>query len=323
MQAAERCNRLVEFRIVLPMTLDEYQRGQLFSTAKTSDLNANASEGFETLKNEQFKNAESEDPRMEEGIYTEKILHLGSRAPKLVRVLTPKNMLMLEEKCWNCFPYVKTVYHSPFFGARFVLSVETVACDDDHGTNPNALSLTPEELKMREVDWIDIVKDPLPQGGLVCLEDPSTFHSKVTGRGPLAAGFEKNCEPAVCVYKVVRCNLDFGPFQKKAESILLSSGMRDLLLPLHRQIFCWMDEWHGMTLEQVHAYELAVQEKQNSMGFATGGLPSPPTSPPIVKPVVEERQFQTRSPSPMSSPEPTRATSTTTKSGSQANSQHL
>lgn len=130
-----------------------------------------------------------------------------------------------------------------------------MVCDDDRGTNPNALGLTPEELKMRQVDWIDIVKDPLPQGGLVCKEDPSKFVSEKTGRGPLRVGFEQNCSPAVCIYKVVRVRLDFGPFQKKAESLLLSVGMRDLLLPLHRQIFCWMDEWWPMTLEEVHAYE--------------------------------------------------------------------
>ncbi len=48
----------------------------------------------------------------------------------------------------------------------------------------------------------------------------------------------------------------------------------DLLLPLHRQIFCWIDEWYGMSMDQIKAYELEVQKRQNAMGFATGGLPA-------------------------------------------------
>ncbi len=106
-----------------------------------------------------------------------------------------------------------------------VSHVRCQVCDDDRGTNPNALGLSPEKLKQREVDWIDIVCDPVGSS-LVCKEDPSKFKSAVTGRGPLVKGFERACDPAVCVYKVVTCNLDFGPFQKKAESLLLSAGMR-------------------------------------------------------------------------------------------------
>ena len=184
-------------------------------------------------------------------------------------MLTPANALMLEEESWNCFPYCKTVYRSNFFGKRFSLTVETMVLDDDRGEHPNALGLSEERLKLREVDYIDIVEDEVESEYIHSNENPSTFVSKATGRGPLAPKFYKTCKPCVCVYKVVTVNLEFGPFQKKAESLCLSAGMRDLLLPFHRQVFCWIDEWFGMTKEQTLAFERETQAKLNQMQFST------------------------------------------------------
>jgi hypothetical protein len=92
--------------------------------------------------------------------------------------------------------------------------------------------LSEDDLKVREIDYIDIVRDPVGES-LECKEDPAKFQSKLTGRGPLKPGFERDCKPSVCVYKVVRVNLDFGPFQKKSESMLLGAGMRGRMRSLH------------------------------------------------------------------------------------------
>jgi hypothetical protein len=116
----------------------------------------------------------AEDPRMEEGVHALKVLHLGNRVPKLVRLLTPSNALMLEEESWNCFPYCKTVYRrflffpfflfviflfsSHYFGKRFTLTVETMVLDDDRGEHINALGLSEAQLKLREIDYIDILE---------------------------------------------------------------------------------------------------------------------------------------------------------------------
>lgn len=168
---------------------------------------------------------------------------------------------------WNCFPYIKTVYHSSYFGARFQLEVESMIVDDDRGEHPNALNLSPEVLAVRKIDYIDIVADENQEGGYDAKENPGKFKSKVTNRGPLSANFYKDCTPVMCVYKVVTCKCEFGPFQNKAESVCLSAGMRDLLLPFHRQIFCWIDDWFNMTMEQIKAFEHEVQTKLNALPF--------------------------------------------------------
>jgi len=61
-----------EFRIVMPMTLEEYHRGQRYSVARTSNEVTNGSEGIEVVENRLY-----EDERTgEEGVFTFKIYHL-------------------------------------------------------------------------------------------------------------------------------------------------------------------------------------------------------------------------------------------------------
>lgn len=50
--------------------------------------------------------------------------------------------------------------------------------------------------------------------------------------------------------------------QTKVEDFIHRS-IRDVLLLGHRQAFAWVDEWYGMTLEDVREYERKIQEETN------------------------------------------------------------
>lgn len=63
-------------RLVLPMTVEEYQVGQLWSVAEASKAETGGGEGVEILKNEPFKNYPLLDGRYSCGQYTHKIYHL-------------------------------------------------------------------------------------------------------------------------------------------------------------------------------------------------------------------------------------------------------
>lgn len=41
-------------------------------------------------------------------------------------------------------------------------------------------------------------------------------------------------------------------------------AIHDILLLGHRQAFAWMDDWHGMTLDDVREYEKQIQEETNA-----------------------------------------------------------
>lgn len=50
--------------------------------------------------------------------------------------------------------------------------------------------------------------------------------------------------------------------QTKVEDFIQRS-IRDVLLLGHRQAFTWIDDWYGMTLEDVREYEHKIQEETN------------------------------------------------------------
>ena len=121
-----------EYRIVLPITVGEYQVAQLYSVAESSKVNhqpqfepqingswtkmilqneTGGGEGVEVVKNEPYP--EGEDAKKHSlgrpGQYTHKLFHLESRVPSFIKMIAPKGSLTIDEKAWNAYPYCKTV----------------------------------------------------------------------------------------------------------------------------------------------------------------------------------------------------------------------
>lgn len=244
-----------EFRVILPMTLEEYQVGQLYSVAKTSNLETHDDAGVEILKNEPFENEE-----MGKGQYTHKIYHLGSRLPGWARALAPASALMLVEEAWNAYPYCKTVLTSPFMEDKFKFIIETRHCAD-RGDSENVHNLPEKELKKREVEIIDITT-PAAEKDYKEDEDPTKFHSEKTGRGPLEKGWIEDADPVMCAYKLVTVEFKWWGLQSRVESFMMSMET-NIFLKFHKQVFCWLDEWHGMSMEAVREYEDELRDQLN------------------------------------------------------------
>jgi len=241
--------------VVLPLTLEEYQVGQLYSVAKTSNLETHGDAGVEILKNEPFENEE-----MGKGQYTHKIYHLGSRLPGWARALAPASALLLEEEAWNAYPFCKTVLTSPFMGEKFKFVIETRHFAD-RGDQDNVHKLSDKELKKLDVQVIDIAA-PVPEKDYKEEEDPTKFKSVKTERGPLEKGWIEDADPVMCAYKLVTVEFKWWGLQTKVESFImgLEAG---IFAKLHRQVFCWIDEWHGMSMEEVREYEEELKQQIN------------------------------------------------------------
>ena len=78
-------------------------------------------------------------------------------------------------------------FQNEYLGDRLQISVESIHLAD-RGDTENALKLTPDQLKLREVVLIDIAEDLGPKEEAELLQDeiPRLFHSEKTIRGPLA-----------------------------------------------------------------------------------------------------------------------------------------
>lgn len=180
-------------------------------------------------------------------------MHLKSKLPKFVAMLVPDSMTNITEYSWNAFPWCKTEYSNEFFGEKFVLSVETMHADD-RGTQENAVNLSSEDLAKRKVDYLNIACEdssvPMEKG-----EDPTKFLSKKTGRGNLKRTFMEDHDPIMTCYKVVKLRFKVFGLQSKVEQWGHQYGIRSPFLKYHRKLFCWIDEWFGLTIEDIRAME--------------------------------------------------------------------
>jgi len=251
-----------EFRVVMPMTVAEYQVAQLFCVAEASKENTDSQEGIEILKNEPFQNNPQLGEDFSSGQYTYKIYHFASKVPAFVRYVLPNQSMSVHEEAWNAFPYCRTVLTNPTMGKSFKITIETMHLDDA-GDTENAHRLPPELLSQRQVATIDIVNDTVDSKEYKQQEDPSLYHSEKTGRGPLAKNWRETSRPLMTCYKLVKAEFTWFGLQTRVETWIQNAEQR-LFLQIHRKLFCTTDQWYGMTMEDIRRMEDEVKKELES-----------------------------------------------------------
>ncbi|XP_039014238.1 phosphatidylinositol transfer protein 2-like [Hibiscus syriacus] len=242
--------QLKEFRIVMPMSLEEYQVSQMYMVLKMQQQSTNGAEGVEVLESRPFQ-----DDVFGKGQYTSKVYRLQSKAPAWLTSIAPTDALVMQEEAWNAYPRCKTVIKCPYF-TKFSLTIETIH-RADNGTSENVHGLNEEQLAARQVETIDIASAEPDYWSYAIGSsnfDFSKFKSAKTGRGPLLDGWQENCSPVMTAYKLVTIDAPYWGFGYRLEQALLA-GERALFIESHRNCFGWIDEWFGMTMQQIRELE--------------------------------------------------------------------
>ena len=262
--------RIIEYRIPLPLSVDEYKIGQLYGVAEASKNETGGGDGVEVVENRPFTPEECEQYKSN-GQYTYKIMHLENKLPRIIVAIAPKGSLQMHEKAWNAYPYCKTIYSNEYMEDSFHINIFTwhkagVGEENVHG-------LDEATLKEREIVNIDIV-DPVDSHDYKEDEDPSKFKSEKTGRGPLTKGWidDQSIQPKMTCYKFYDIKFKWWGLQTKVEKIIARSVER-LLRNFHRQVFCWIDQWFGMTMEDIRCLEDEAKcelDKMRKYGEAKG-----------------------------------------------------
>uniref|UniRef100_A0A8C3B2E9 Cytoplasmic phosphatidylinositol transfer protein 1 n=1 Tax=Cyclopterus lumpus TaxID=8103 RepID=A0A8C3B2E9_CYCLU len=246
-----------EFRFTLSVSL-RYQIGQLYMISKHSHEQSDRGEGVEVVQNEPF-----EDPTHGQGQFTEKRVYLNSKLPTWAQAVVPK-IFYVTEKAWNYYPYTKTGEHTESmccsFLPKFSIHIET-KYEDNKGCNDNIFDTELKEQE-REVCFIDIAYDEIPERYYKESEDLRYFKSNKTSRGILQEGWRDTQDPIMCSYKLVTVKFEVWGLQTRVEQFV-HKVVRDVLLLGHRQAFAWVDEWIDMTLDDVRDYEKQMHEKTN------------------------------------------------------------
>ncbi|XP_069762162.1 cytoplasmic phosphatidylinositol transfer protein 1-like [Narcine bancroftii] len=244
---------LKEYRICMPLTVEEYRIGQLYTISKHSHEQSDKGEGVEVVKNEPH-----EDPVHGQGQFTEKRVHLSSKLPSWARAVVPR-IFYITEKAWNYYPYTITEYTCSFL-PKFSIYIET-KYEDNNGSNDNIFDSDKNHMD-HEVCFLDIAYDEIPDRYYKSSEDLRYFASVKTGRGPLKEGWRDEPLPVMCSYKLVTVKFEVWGLQTRVEQFV-QKVIRDILLIGHRQAFAWVDEWCDMTMDEVREYEKQTQEATN------------------------------------------------------------
>ncbi|XP_041854790.1 membrane-associated phosphatidylinositol transfer protein 2-like isoform X2 [Melanotaenia boesemani] len=274
-----------EYRIPMPMSVEEYRIAQLYMIQKKSrEESCGEGSGVEILENKPYTDGPGGT-----GQYTHKVYHIGMHIPSWFRSILPKAALRVEEESWNAYPYTRTRYTCPFV-EKFSIDIETYY-KPDTGNQADVFNLSATDKRQRTIDPIDIVTDPIPPHEYKAEEDPRLYKSVKTQRGPLRDDWieEYNNNPGktpiMCAYKLCKVEFRYWGMQSKIERFIHDVGLRKVMVRAHRQAWCWQDEWYGLTIEDIRQLELETQlalarkMAQFCQGEeateAIGGAPSP------------------------------------------------
>lgn len=259
-----------EYRIPLPISVGEYKIGQLYSVAEASKNETGGGDGVEVVDNKPENH-----PVFGNCQYTYKIIHLEHKVGSFIRAVAPTGSLQIHEKAWNAYPFCRTIYTNEYMGDSFHIYIDTWHKPGNKDIE-NVHNLSEDEIKKRKIVNIDIANDHVEPADYKPDEDPTKFHSEKTGRGPLGPNWQEDIKtqdiPIMTCYKLYRIKFKWRLLQTKVESIIVKSVTK-LLTNFHRQLFCWLDKWHGMTIEDIRELEDQTKtelEEQRHVGEVRG-----------------------------------------------------
>lgn len=164
------------------------------------------------------------------------------------------------------------------------IDVETMHVDGEID-RANAVGLSPEELKARKVEYLDIraVSSDATHKDYKVATDASKYHSAKTGRGPLGPGWERSgTKPLMCCYKVVRADFKVFGLQTTGEGIILNQ-QRGIFSTTLNKAFVTLDEWIELDMVEIRKLEAEVARRANEQlqktVKAAAALPASATKP--------------------------------------------
>ncbi|KAF1741679.1 LOW QUALITY PROTEIN: hypothetical protein MXB_142 [Myxobolus squamalis] len=221
-----------EFRIPMPLTVEEYKLGQIYYQNKLiiNEMQAKSGSIKSITKDEEYLNESGI-----RGLYSKKHYCLKENFPSVLQFMVSNDASLCEE-IWNEYPYTRTkeflrislIYRNKYSLISYI-NVETI-------------DLSSHEPQEATHPWLD------------------TFTSSVSGRGPLIPGwldaYHKNCigSSIMCAYKLVTISCNYPLIRTKAESLLLEQAKKRII-EAHSRIWMAQDEWLPLSYQEASQWK--------------------------------------------------------------------
>uniref|UniRef100_A0A8P4K7E7 Phosphatidylinositol transfer protein beta isoform n=1 Tax=Dicentrarchus labrax TaxID=13489 RepID=A0A8P4K7E7_DICLA len=162
-------------------------------------------------------------------------------------------------------PNLGPVVTNEYMKDNFFINIETWH-KPDLGTQENVHKLDNYTWQNVSVVPIDITdRSQVSAADYKPDEDPAKFKSVKTGRGPLGPSWKRelvsktDC-PRMCAYKLVTVKFKWWGLQTKVENFIHEQEKR-IFTNFHRQLFCWIDKWVELTMDDIRRMEAETQKE--------------------------------------------------------------
>jgi len=253
---------VAEFQIPMPFTSEEMDVGLLYTTVQAMYKETGDGGGTEFVTNEPFKYPFSDDLQdFTSGQYTYKIHRVGDRLPRFVKLLIGgSSKASIHEESWNSHPLFRTVISLPDLLPRmFHGDFRSLVLEKENRHLENVFELGEDDMKDRKIIDIDIAEKMFD---FDTEDDPTKFTSVKTGRGPLDKDWMKNMEPLTFTRKLVILDLSIQEslVPNKVKDIAIRIAAK-ILWQYHRKMFCSMDEWVNLSMDDIRKLEKECAER--------------------------------------------------------------
>ena len=240
----------LEFRIPMPLELNQYPVGQNWTFLEQSKRETGGGEGVRIIEDKVIQNQQ----------FTYKIYAVESKVPLWLRTLlrpligADNNAYEFHEEAWNAYPVCKTVITNPgYMKENFKVEIESVHSEG----NP----WKEGKQNARETEVLDIFRYIFlaPNSNFLKCESFLYFRDKCSYLNlDLSKNYDSNwmqsTQPIMTCYKTVTVHCKIFGLQTKLESLIMNA-YRDMLLGFHQQMWHWLDNWLPLTLEEVAELE--------------------------------------------------------------------
>ena len=254
--------RQEEFRIVLPISLEQYRIGQLYTVAQFSKDVTGPGQGFTLCTNEPATSVETGEKFQ----YTMKEFDAFPWVPRQFQMLGVGGSHTFVEESQNNFPKCKSTIRNPnWLQENFYVKIFT-DCRVDYGESENVFGLTEKERKNTPVINVDIAEPPRASTRFSKQDyDPTKFQSTKTDAGPLAGDWaealkQNKNKPHMCVYKLINYEIQFWNIQAFLVRTMQDYAHR-VISEFYRRLYCTIDEWNDLTMEDIRKIEEKTKQE--------------------------------------------------------------
>ena len=245
----------------MPLSLEEYQVAEAWGSLQEYVNNAEG-EGIRLLERKPFEDSWGS------GLYYHCVYRYPSFLPSLVKTIAekfyPNKSLDIHEQSWIAYPRTKTKFtNNDFLKNVLTFNVDTLVLPD-LGTTENAHELPQDQWKRVSVQVMDVASKNSKTDFRFSSYKPESFTSLKTGRGPLSPSWIEDFDctvenlgksvptSCVCAYKLITCEFKYFGIQRLVQDALISQNGANIL-GFHKKIYCSMDKWIDLTMDELNA----------------------------------------------------------------------